>query len=226
MSEKHVELSRLFILVFMCRMNIYELRHHLSKRGGTALQNNTLTNRLKVIYVEQPVLRALTQASYMQISDDFLEDDLSFFCFCLFKLHADPVQKVFTAAKLPANTCLSLYVRLSASQVHSAFFLRETVGGNNRAFMSHRGTFVADLKRFFFHDFTFQGTAEQMNTIILCQQGTCPHMSEMTTACTSLSDRITPPNMQLLLSIVALTFSFTIYRLCFVSCRVHWVPTV
>lgn len=134
-----------------------------------------------------------------------------FFCFCPFKLDADPVQKVFTAARLPANTCPSLYLRLSASQVHSAFFLRETVGGNNRAFMSHRETFVADLRRnFFFHDFVVQGTAEHMNTIILCQQGTCPHMSEMTTACTSLSDRITPPNMQLLSKYC----SFTIYRLC------------
>lgn len=134
-----------------------------------------------------------------------------FFCFCPFKLDADPVQKVFTAARLPANTCPSLYLRLSASQVHSAFFLRETVGGNNRAFMSHRETFVADLRRHFFSmTLLFREQQSRWTLSYLCQQGTCPHMSEMTTACTSLSDRITLPNMQLLSKYC----SFTIYRLC------------
>lgn len=111
----------------------------------------------------------------------------------------------------PANTCPSLYLRLSASQVHSAFFLRETVGGNNRAFMSHRETFVADLRRHFFSmTLLFREQQSRWTLSYLCQQGTCPHMSEMTTACTSLSDRITPPNMQLLSKYC----SFTIYRLC------------
>lgn len=179
-----------------------------------------LTNRLKVIYVEQPVLQASTQASYTQISDDFSE---VFFCFCPFKLDADPVQKVFTAARLPANTCPSLYLRLSASQVHSAFFLRETVGGNNRAFMSHRETFVADLRRHFFPmTLLFR---EQQSIWTLSSSASREHVP----TCLKW-----PPLAHLYQTgLLYQTCSFFLSTVAsqstdfaFVSCRVHWVPTV
>lgn len=123
----------------------------------------------------------------------------------------------------PANTCPSLYLRLSASQVHSAFFLRETVGGNNRAFMSHRETFVADLRRHFFSmTLLFR---EQQSIWTLSSSASREHVP----TCLKW-----PPLAHLYQTgLLYQTCSFFLSTVAsqstdfaFVSCRVHWVPTV
>ena len=165
-----------------------------------------------------------------------LIDFFVFFCLCSFNLNAGPVRR-FSQQPGCRRTLVSacIYVcqpRRSTQHFSSVRHWVETTG-----LLCLTEEHLLQIWREFFHDFAFQGTAEQMNTIVLCQQGTCPCMSEMTTAVLIFCPAhlyqtwLLYQNMQLLSSIVALTLSFMIYRLCLVSWRVHWVgdkgrPTV
>lgn len=123
----------------------------------------------------------------------------------------------------PANTCPSLYLRLSASQVHSAFFLRETVGGNNRAFMSHRETFVADLRRNFFSmTLLFREQQSRWTLSSSASREHVPTCLKWPPLAHLYQTGLLHQTCSFFLSIVASQST----DFAFVSCRVHWVPTV